>query len=224
LLFSIPLTAVALSLADICLFLLALDPISLPPFSIDFPNAEAYKTFMWKKALLHDLLTIPLLLMASLGLGLIFNACRKAPLPITYLNPETRLNIAVAYLGAPALSEMDLGIDVDKKEMHRISADQSALILDARPRTFFELGHIPSAVNLPRDDFKASYQNLQRTLSSYWNKTIVVYCSDSGCPDSRLVGEALRKLGYQDVRLFRGGWDEWIDANSPTQQGCNCED
>ena len=179
---------------------------------------------MWKKVILHDLLIIPLLLTGCLALGLIVNSCRKTSLPLTYLSPEARLNIAVAYLGGTAPSEVPLGADVDKKEMRKISTDPSVLILDARPQTFFELGHIPSAMSLPRDDFKKSYQSLQKTLSSYRNKTIVVYCSDGGCPDSRLVGEALRKLGYQDIRLFRGGWDEWIGASSPTQQGCDCGD
>jgi 3-mercaptopyruvate sulfurtransferase SseA len=150
-------------------------------------------------------------------------------------------------LGSSTSSEVALGADVDKREMRNISASHSALILDARPQSIFTLGHIPSALNLPRNDFKKSYQGLQKMLSSYWNKAIVVYCSERNCPDSRLVGEALRRLGYQDVRLFRGGWDEWVDneqaddgqadgeqvngaqvdgepvyASLPTPEGCGC--
>jgi len=179
---------------------------------------------MWRKKISRDILALPLLFAGCLVLGLIVNKSRKSPLPLAYLSPASRMNTAVANIGAPTLSGVALSADVSKKEMRKISTDESALILDARPQTFFKLGHIPSALSLPRDDFSAGYQGLQKTLSSYRNKTIVVYCSDSGCPDSRLVGESLRKLGYQDVRLFRGGWDEWVGANLPTQQGCGCGD
>ncbi len=179
---------------------------------------------MWRRNFLRDLLIISLLLTGSIALGLIVNQHRKSSLPLVYSSPEARLNNAVASIGTKPSSDITFGADVDKKEMRRISTDNSALILDARSKTFFELGHIPSALSLPRDDFEKSYQSLQKTLSSNLSKTIVVYCSDSDCPDSKRVGEALRKLGYQDVRLFRGGWDEWIGANLPTQQGCSCGD
>lgn len=179
---------------------------------------------MWRRDFLRDLLMISLLLTGCVALGLIVNQYRKFSLPLVYSSPEARLNSAVTSIDAKSSSDASLGADVDKKEMRRISTDNSALILDARSKTFFELGHIPSALSLPRDDFEKSYQNLQKTLSSYWSKPIVVYCSDSGCHDSQLVGEALHKLGYQDVRLFRGGWDEWIGANLPTRQGCDCGD
>jgi rhodanese-related sulfurtransferase len=179
---------------------------------------------VWGRKFLRDLLMIPLLLAGCLALGLVVNQSRESSLPLVYSSPEARLNSAVTIIGAKPLLDASFGADVDKNEMRRISADNSALILDARPKTFFELGHIPSAISLPRDDFEKSYQSLQKILSSYWTKPIVVYCSDSGCPDSRLVGEALHKLGYRDVRLFRGGWDAWIDANLPTRQGCDCGD
>lgn len=171
---------------------------------------------------LRDILVIPLLLAGSLALGLIVNECRKTPLPLVYLSPEARLNSLIEDTDASTLSEVALGADVDEKEMRKIITSHSALILDARPHASYAYGHIPSAMSLPRDDFIKSYQILQKTLSSYWNKTIVVYCSNRGCPDSRLVGEALRKLGYKDVRLYRGGWNEWIDAELPAQSRCGC--
>jgi len=179
---------------------------------------------MRRRNFLRDFLMIPVLLTGCVAFGLIVNQHRQSPLPLVYSSPEARLKSAVTSIGAKPSSTASLGADVDKKEMLRISADHSALILDARPQTFFELGHIPSALSLPRDDFEKSYQSLQKILSPYWGKPIVVYCSDSGCRDSQLVGEALHKLGYQNVRLFRGGWDEWINADLPTQQGCDCGD
>ena len=98
-----------------------------------------------RKIILRDSLATFLLLAASLALGLIANECCKSPLPLAYSSPETRLSDAVADMGASNLPKVVFGADVDEKEMLKISANQSALILDARPRVYFELEHIPSA-------------------------------------------------------------------------------
>jgi len=41
---------------------------------------------------------------------------------------------------------------------------------------------------------------------------IVVYCSGPSCPQSHAAAEKLTKLGYTNVRLFKGGLKEWKHA------------
>ena len=172
----------------------------------------------------RDILGAILLFSGCIALGLGTDLTLEKPLPFTYISPVGRLENETKTMNRPvALAPISI-TTVTKKELSRISADRSALILDARPRIFFKLGHIPNALSLPRDDFKMSYQKLQETLSSYRDKSIVVYCSDIDCPDSRMVAEALQRLGYSHVRLFLGGWDEWVDSHLATQQGCHCGD
>jgi rhodanese-related sulfurtransferase len=44
------------------------------------------------------------------------------------------------------------------------------------------------------------------------NAEIVVYCAGPKCPQSRLAAEKLVKLGYDNVRAYEGGLEEWKHA------------
>ena len=41
---------------------------------------------------------------------------------------------------------------------------------------------------------------------------IVVYCAGPSCPQSRLAAEKLLGFGYENVRAFEGGLEEWKNA------------
>jgi predicted sulfurtransferase len=105
---------------------------------------------MARALILQDIAISILLLTGCFILGLIVNHARNPPLPFAYLDARSRLDLAVEGLGGPASSKISLGVGVDKTEMRKISSSNSALILDARSQVFFKLGHIPSALSLPR--------------------------------------------------------------------------
>ena len=44
------------------------------------------------------------------------------------------------------------------------------------------------------------------------NTEIVVYCGGPKCPQSRMAAEKLIKLGYENVRAYEGGLEEWKGA------------
>jgi rhodanese-related sulfurtransferase len=44
------------------------------------------------------------------------------------------------------------------------------------------------------------------------NAEIVVYCGGPKCPQSRMAAEKLIKLGYEGVRAYEGGLEEWKGA------------
>jgi rhodanese-related sulfurtransferase len=173
---------------------------------------------MYRKIIIQDFIGVWLLFTGCLLGGLVANEIRLAPLPLVYSSPESRLNQTVEHLGATTSPSSALEGDVKREEMQKISSNRLALILDARPEIFYRLGHIPSALSLPRDDFEKSYGALQSTLVSYRDKPLVVYCSSTECHDSQMVADALQKLGYEHVRLFRGGWSEWENASLPEEK------
>jgi rhodanese-related sulfurtransferase len=158
------------------------------------------------------------LLTGCLICGLFINEMRPTPLALVYSSPEARLNQTVEKIGSSAAASSVGDGDVQTAEMQKISVHHLALILDARPEIFYRLGHIPAAVSLPRDDFEKQYQALQSTLQSHLDKPVVVYCSSPDCHDSQMVADALQKLGYSHVRLFRGGWSDWESANLPEEK------
>ena len=113
--------------------------------------------------------------------------------------------------------------------------DEGIVLLDARPKDQYtgervngavRGGHIPGAINIVsldatdgisqrwHDDgyLEAMYQDLPR------DKTIYVYCHDGF--RKTLTWMQLKHLGFEDVRLYNGGWAHWGNALSlPVVEG-----
>ena len=48
---------------------------------------------------------------------------------------------------------------------------------------------------------------------------IIVYCSENNCPQSESVASRLIGLGYKNVSILDGGFDEWLRHHYPAQIG-----
>ncbi len=113
--------------------------------------------------------------------------------------------------------------------------DPHVILLDARPHSHYtgevirhavRGGHIPGAFNVvsldgtdsqsqtwrSKEDLAALYRALPR------DRTLYVYCHDGF--RMSLAYMQLKELGYQDVRLYNGGWAHWGNALAlPVVQG-----
>ncbi len=170
------------------------------------------------KQLPRDLIGVLILIIISLMVGIIFNEFQRSPITLLYIAPQSRLNEIVAQMGEPIATKRLSIREVDLPEMERINKDHTYVILDARPAIFYAINHIPNSLSLPRENFAIRYSALRNTLIHYQNRNLVVYCSDHDCNDGEMVAEALEKLGYQNVVLFRGGWLKWTRADQPVEQ------
>jgi rhodanese-related sulfurtransferase len=154
----------------------------------------------------------------SLAAGLAINRSLSSPLPLVYQTPEQRFDAELTTMvAAPPFNIEPPTVRLD--EFRSAVDSKSVLILDARPSVFFEQGHVPGALNLARDDFAHDYRTLAGVLQNAHDKPIIVYCSGGDCHDSRLVAKALLNLGFSNVRVFTGGWDEWSTAGLPASKG-----
>jgi rhodanese-related sulfurtransferase len=170
------------------------------------------------KLVLQDLISVWVLLTGCLMAGVVLNEMRPVPMQLVYSSPASRLNQTVAQMETSGPVGLALDGDISRDEVKKATLDHAALILDARPEIFYRLGHIPSALSLPRDDFEKQYHSIQETLQSHRQQPFIVYCSESSCQDSQMVADALLKLGYPHIRVFRGGWGDWESANLPEEK------
>jgi len=95
------------------------------------------------------------------------------------------------------------------EEVRQLVAD-GGLIVDARNPELFAAGHIEGAVSLPLADIDDVLSDFISRIDK--DRVIVTYCSGFGCPDSFDLGMRLIEEGYNDVRVFEGGYPEWRDA------------
>lgn len=147
-------------------------------------------------------------------LGLVSNMARVHPLPLRYQSPGERLAESVSETAVSPLHGKIVPI-ADRDNVVSALTNGRALFVDARGKEFFEIGRIPRARSLPREAFQEAFPSFRAEVDR--TRRIVVYCSDSQCPDSTEVAEALLRLGYEDVSVFQGGWEEWGAEGLPQE-------
>jgi rhodanese-related sulfurtransferase len=102
---------------------------------------------------------------------------------------------------------------IDRAELQTLLAAGTATLVDALPQSYFDQQHLPGAVNLVADDVEIRAATLLPDRSA----TIVTYCSNPACGNSKAVARLLEKLGYDDVRTYPGGIQDWVEAGLPIQ-------
>lgn len=113
--------------------------------------------------------------------------------------------------------------------------DAKVVLLDARPRDMYtgevirhsiQGGHIPGAVNVVSldgtDAQSQKWHDAERLTAMYQSipkdSTVYIYCHDGF--RMGLAWMQLKSLGYQDVRLYNGGWSHWgNELTLPTVMG-----
>ncbi len=105
---------------------------------------------------------------------------------------------------------------VNLEEVERLLQRADVIVLDARPRLFYELGHLPGARCLSREQFIVDFTSLEPALRKS-GQTMLIYCSDADCEDSALVAKGLQERGLGPLLLFPGGFAEWEAAGGPVE-------
>jgi rhodanese-related sulfurtransferase len=95
-----------------------------------------------------------------------------------------------------------------KKHIEERSSD--IVIVDTAATLIWEDEHIPGAVSFPYRPNIAPPVPLPR------DKTLVIYCACKDHEDSSDMAKQLSLLGYQKVKVLKGGWFKWLDLGYKT--------
>ncbi|KUG28198.1 cyclic nucleotide-binding protein [hydrocarbon metagenome] len=137
-----------------------------------------------------------LILCVSLAIGILFNSA----------NPSG-VSLIPAGWGRPPIQAVD-------PSLARARLDQGgAIIVDARPREFYEQKHIPGAVNLPLSlfDFVYGMEMADMDLA----REVVVYGGNISRRYDDDVAALLIERGHSDVKVLSGGLDAWENRGFP---------
>ena len=143
----------------------------------------------------------------SFGLGLAVNALSPEPLPLIASKPQFEVEVSEERRA-------------EHSEITELYESGEAIFVDARAVDFFTEGHIPGAFSIPYKEFEeGSTPEMVDLLPR--EMTIVVYCDGADCEASTVVADHLLELGFQPdlVRVFHGGWDEWLANEGEVETG-----
>ncbi len=143
-----------------------------------------------------------------LGLSLIVGISANLSLIEQYRQGEFRLSFLS---GEDFPSIQFIGIF----EAEDLFVSGNAVFLDSRTENKYLEGHILGAINIP---YESSERLVEEQVSFPRERTLVVYCDGNECQSSVLLAKALTEYGFEDIRVFFGGWDEWVAAGLPQSE------
>jgi len=143
-----------------------------------------------------------LLVVLSAILGLVVNL----PLVKRYVQGEFRHSF-LSSEQYPSISFITL------EEAEELFSGGEALFIDSRLEEQFFSGHIFGAVNIPIERVNRGEHTAIETISR--DRTLVVYCDGRECQSSVELARRLHDRGFSDIRIFFGGWAEWLGEGLP---------
>jgi len=106
-----------------------------------------------------------------------------------------------------------IDIDILRYYMNR----EGTILLDARPRTDFEKGHIPGADSFSIREFDTLYRERGGLLKL--GSIVLVYCSGPDCGDADALAGKLMEKGIREIFVFSGGMEAWEKAGYEIEPG-----
>jgi len=150
-----------------------------------------------------------------------FGAAPTRPVPPTTASVMLGLGLCLATLGTGGCGNID---DTDIKNVSigevttalaaREKNPMALALVDARAPQDFATGHIPGAVNLLIVDFPEQRER-DRRFDAF--DRIIVYGKDPSSPSARGLTKRMMYLGYDDVKFFPGGLNEWVGTGRPLE-------
>jgi rhodanese-related sulfurtransferase len=103
---------------------------------------------------------------------------------------------------------------VTRADLEQLLAEgRPVTLVDALPQSYYAQLHLPGAINLVESDVDTHAAE----LLPHRDRTIVTYCSNSACQNSKAVARRLEALGYTDVRTYPAGIQDWVEAGNATE-------
>ena len=105
---------------------------------------------------------------------------------------------------------------INPEIVKQIVKKKERLILDVRRREIYNQGHLPGALSFPLVDFDENIGMLLDSVSK--TSPILVYCSSVECSDSHTAAEQLKSLKYENIKVFSGGFRQWLELGHETEK------
>ena len=168
------------------------------------------------KTFIHALIGGVAVIVVAGILGVAQNAVRSNPVKLVQnvAPPKAASTPATGAEGeAHALADGEIALE----EMQERFDNGLSIFLDARSPAEYAEGHIPGAINISYDRLAESLETLAYEATP--DQPVVCYCKGPSCDLSHLLATELRLMGYEDVVVFKAGWEGWTEAGLETVTG-----
>lgn len=102
---------------------------------------------------------------------------------------------------------------ISREELRRAIDHGEVILVDARSEEKFQKSHLPAAINIPT----GRGAELAPKLIPDKNAALVTYCVNFTWKLSEQLARELQALGYQNVRTYQEGRQDWMSAGLPLE-------
>lgn len=97
--------------------------------------------------------------------------------------------------------------------------DEGILFVDGRLPEEFQQGHIKGAINIDYKIFKdkSKEEKLEVMKDIKKDQLVVSYCGSDSCEISIDNAYEMAKAGFDDIKIYLGGYKEWKSKGYPTE-------
>ena len=106
-------------------------------------------------------------------------------------------------------------VELSTEQLKGTLADNSAVVLDARPHLEYAISHIPGAMNVaakpgvPMSSYVSDVAEVGRLLDGKKETPLVLYCNGPYCGKSKRLADELLSAGFTNVRRYQLGIPVW---------------
>ena len=97
--------------------------------------------------------------------------------------------------------------DISKADLEKAVAAKQVTLIDCNGSSSFKNGHIPGAL-----DFEMAHKELAVHLPADKQALVVAYCGGPQCGAYKEGAEAVKALGYTNVKHYSDGITGWKKA------------
>ena len=159
---------------------------------------------------MKTLTSFVLMALLALVLGTTFNALRPQGLSLI---AKDLIETGAAGADTLVAAQTPQLATVTFAEVDALFSKELAVFVDARDQDKFSQGHIPGAINLPTD----AYRNEEIPFTMPKGMLLVLYCDGGDCEWSHELADLMIERGYQKVRIYTGGFEEWNQLSMPVE-------
>ncbi|GAA3426738.1 rhodanese-like domain-containing protein [Streptosporangium sandarakinum] len=104
---------------------------------------------------------------------------------------------------------------ISRDELRVAIETGTVVVVDALGGDYYAQQHLPGALALVENEVADRAAELLPDKDA----AIVTYCSNPACGNSEAVARRLTGLGYTNVRKYREGIQDWVEAGLPVESG-----
>ncbi|MGW0072632.1 rhodanese-like domain-containing protein [Streptosporangium sandarakinum] len=104
---------------------------------------------------------------------------------------------------------------ISRDELRVAIETGTVVVVDALGGDYYAQQHLPGALALVENKVADRAAELLPDKDA----AIVTYCSNPACGNSEAVARRLTGLGYTNVRKYREGIQDWVEAGLPVESG-----